>query len=327
MREVAFIKQNKSKWLEMEQAMHSQTKLSPDEMADLYIQLMNDLAYAQTYYKKSNTTKYLNQLATTIYQKIYKTKRTDQNRLLYFFSTEVPLILHKNRKTIWFSFLLFFIFFGIGVLSSHYDDGFVRLILGDEYVNETMDNIKKGDPVAIYQSGSDWGGFLFITINNMRVAAMCFAFGVLAGFFTIYIFMQNAIMVGAFQYMFYKEGVLWESVQGIWIHGAMEIFSIVIAAAAGLGIAKSIFFPHTFSRLISFKEGFKENLKIYISTLPFFFFAGLLEGYVTRFSKKMGPTACYSIILITFALITFYYIIYPFMVKKNLSKKLSLPNA
>ena len=135
--------------------------------------------------------------------------------------------------------------------------------------------------------------------------------------------MENAIMIGAFQYMFYKEGVLWESVQGIWIHGAMEIFSIVIAAAAGLGVSKSIFFPHTFARLIPFKEGFKENLKIFISTLPFFFFAGLLEGYVTRYSKKMGSMACYTIILTTFAIITFYYLIYPYLVKKNILKKFS----
>lgn len=317
MREVAFIKQNKNKWLEIEEAIYGKTILSPDEMADLYIQLMNDLAYAQTYYKKSNTTKFLNQLAVTIYQKIYKTKRTESNRFLYFFKTEVPLILYKNRQTIWFSFLMFFIFCGIGVLSSHYDDGFVRLILGDNYVNETMENIKKGDPVAIYQGGSDWGSFIGITINNMRVAALCFAFGALAGIFTIYIFMQNAIMVGAFQYMFYKEGVLWESVQGIWIHGAMEIFAIVIAAAAGIGVAKAIFFPQTYSRIISFKVGFKDNLKIFISTLPFFFFAGLLEGYVTRFSKKMGPVSCYTIILVTFSIIAFYYLIYPYIVNKK----------
>jgi uncharacterized membrane protein SpoIIM required for sporulation len=317
MREVAFINQNKTKWLEIEQAIYGKTKLSPDDMANLYIQLMNDLSFAQTYYKKSNTTKYLNQLAVTIYQKIYKTKRTDQNRILYFFKTELPLILHKNRKTIWFSFILFFIFCGIGVLSSHYDDSFVRLILSDEYVDETMENIRNGDPVAIYQGGSNWGSFLGITINNMRVAALCFITGALAGLFTMYIYMQNAIMIGAFQYMFYREGVLWESVQGIWIHGAMEIFSIVIAAAAGFGIAKAIFFPQTFSRLLSFINGFKENLKIYLSTLPFFFFAGLLEGFVTRYAKAMGPAGCYAIIISTFLIISFYYLIYPHIVYRQ----------
>jgi len=317
MREVAFISQNKTKWLEIEQAIYGKTQLSTDDMANLYIQLMNDLSFAQTYYKKSNTTKYLNQLAVSIYQKIYKTKRTNQNRILYFFKTEVPLIAFYNKKTIWFSIVIFFIFFAIGVLSSHYDDSFVRLILSDQYVDQTMENIRNGDPMAVYQGGSNWGSFLGITINNMRVAALCFITGVLAGFLTMFIYMQNAIMVGAFQYMFYKEGVFWESVQGIWIHGAMEIFSIVIAAAAGFGIAKSIFFPKTFSRKLSFINGFKDNLKIYLSTLPFFFFAGLLEGFVTRYAKAMGPTSCYAIIISTFLLISFYYLIYPFIVFKQ----------
>ena len=85
MREVAFIKQNKEKWLEFEQAIFGKAKKNPDEMASLYIHLVNDLSYAQTYYPKSKTVVYLNYLASQIYQKIYKTKRTEQNRIIYFF--------------------------------------------------------------------------------------------------------------------------------------------------------------------------------------------------------------------------------------------------
>jgi hypothetical protein len=93
MREVAFIKQNKEKWLEFEQAIFGKANKNPDEMASLYIHLVNDLSYAQTYYPKSKTVVYLNHLASQIYQKIYKTKRTEQNRILYFFSEEVPFII------------------------------------------------------------------------------------------------------------------------------------------------------------------------------------------------------------------------------------------
>ena len=51
MREVAFIKQNKEKWLEFEQAIFGKAKKNPDELASLYIHLVNDLSYAQTYSK------------------------------------------------------------------------------------------------------------------------------------------------------------------------------------------------------------------------------------------------------------------------------------
>ena len=55
-------------------------------------------------------------------------------------------------------------------------------------------------------------------------------------------------MLGAFNISFMKEGVFWESVRGIWIHGSMEIFAIVIEAAAGLILGASILFPKTYSR-------------------------------------------------------------------------------
>ena len=109
MREVAFIKQNKEKWLDFEQAIFGKSKKNPDEMASLYIHLINDLSYAQTYYPKSKTVIYLNYLASQIYQKIYKTKREDKNRFVYFFSTEVPLLVYQYRRYLVYSFLMFFL--------------------------------------------------------------------------------------------------------------------------------------------------------------------------------------------------------------------------
>ena len=141
MREIAFIKINKEKWLEFEQAIFGKAKKNPDEMANLYIQLMNDLSYAQTYYAKSKTVVYLNYLASQIYQKIYKTKRTESNRLVYFFKTEVPLLLYDYRRYLVYAFVLFFATVFLGVISARYDADFVRLILGDGYVNETLENI------------------------------------------------------------------------------------------------------------------------------------------------------------------------------------------
>ena len=165
MREVAFIKQNKEKWLEFEQAIFGKTKKNPDDLANLYIHLVNDLSYAQTYYPKSKTVVYLNYLASQTYQKIYKTKRTDTNRLVYFFKTEVPLIVYEYRRYILYAFLIFGILTSIGVVSAQNDETFVRLILGDQYVNMTLQNIEDGNPVAVYKSGSNWGSFIGITIN------------------------------------------------------------------------------------------------------------------------------------------------------------------
>ena len=78
MREVFFIRQNKEKWLEIEQVIDGKIKKNPDDLSSLYINLVNDLSFSQTYYPKSNTTIYLNHLSSQIFQKIYKTKRIDK---------------------------------------------------------------------------------------------------------------------------------------------------------------------------------------------------------------------------------------------------------
>lgn len=320
MREVAFIKQNKEKWLNFENAIFNKSLKNPDELAALYIHLMNDLSYAQTYYPKSKTILYLNNLAARAFQKIYKTKREETNRFVHFWKTEVPLIVYQQRRYVAYAFLIFGVFVAIGALSAAYDDSFVRLILGDHYVNMTLENIENGDPVAVYKSGSNWGGFIAITLNNLYVGILSFIYGVFGGFGTGYVLMQNGIMLGAFQYMFQAEGVLWESVRGIWIHGAMEIFAIVIEGAAGLLLGASILFPKTFSRMTSFKMGVKDGVKILISTFPFTFCAGFLEGFVTRYSDSMPNWLSVGIILTTLSIISFYYLVYPRIVTKKLQK-------
>ena len=317
MREVAFIKQNKKKWLDFEQAIFGKSIKNPDEMASLYIHLVNDLSYAQTYYPKSKTVVYLNYLASQIYQKIYKTKREDKNRFKYFFATEVPLLLYQYRRYLLYSFLMFFCCVAIGVVSAKYDTDFVRLILGDDYVNMTLENIKDGNPVAVYTSGSNWGGFVAITLNNLLVGAKCYVYGVFLGVGTFYVMLQNSIMLGSFQYFFYEQKVFWESVRGIWIHGSMEIFAIVIESTAGFILGTSILFPKTYSRINSFKIGFKNSFKIFLSTIPFTISAGFLEGFITRYSVDMPHWLSVSIILFTLAIISFYYLIYPFIIHKK----------
>jgi len=318
MREVAFIKQNKEKWLDFEQAIFGKAKKNPDEMASLYVHLINDLSYAQTYYPRSKTVVYLNHLASQIYQKIYKTKRTETNQLVQFFAIDVPLLLFQYRRYLLYSFVLFFVFVGIGVLSARYDADFVRLVLGDQYVNMTLENIKDGNPVAVYKSGGNWGSAFGITLNNLFVGLRCFLYGLFAGIGTLWIYIQNCIMLGSFQYFFYEQGVFWESVRGIWIHGSMEIFAIVIEAAAGLILGTSILFPKTYSRMASLKMGFKAGFKIFIATMPFTVAAGLLEGFVTRYALEMPNWLNVFIILSTLFLISFYFLVFPFIVHKKM---------
>ena len=316
MREAAFVRQNKDKWATFEKALRNPASLSPDELADLYVEITDHLSYAQTFFPGSKTTLYLNGLAATAHQKIYKTRRESRNRIIRFWKTEFPTMFAHHHRELLISFLVFVFFAAVGAFSSANDGSFVRSILGDGYVNMTLENIENGDPMAVYKEMGEFNMFLGITINNIRVAAFAFAFGIFLGVGTLWIMLRNGIMVGSFQYFFYEKGLLWESARTIWIHGTIEISVIIIAGAAGLVLANGILFPGTYTRLESFKRGVLNGLKIMVSTVPFFIVAGFLEGFVTRHTE-MPDYLAISIILSSMALILYYYVIYPIRLRKS----------
>ena len=311
MREVAFIKQNKDKWLEVETVLNERKPISPDQMADYYVQLLGDLSFVQTYYPKSNTVTYLNFLVTQIYQKIYKTKRIEKNRLKFFFTDYIPMLAYKYRKLIYFSFILFFFFALVGALSAYYEPRYVRAIMGDMYVNMTLENIENGDPMAVYKQGSNWASAIGITFNNIKVAFYCFLFGITAGVMTFSTALQNGVILGAFMYFCYEMGEINAALRALWLHGAMEIFSIVIAIAAGFVLTGGILFPKTYSRMLSFKIAFREGVSLLFGTVPFFIAAGFIEGFITRYYYDMPLWLNLTIILGTLAVITYYFLIYP----------------
>lgn len=317
MREAHFIDKNKSKWLDIEQNLKNKSKIHPDILANNYIEITNDLAYAQTYYPKSKTKDYLNELALFAHQILYRDKKIDQNQLIDFVVNKVPKAVYINRKMLLFSFIIFSFFTLIGILSSIYDDNFIRQILGNEYVDMSLENIRKGDPAAVYKGGDEIGSAIGITINNIKVAFYAFTLGIFFNIGTGYILMNNGIMLGAFHYMFFKEGVLAKAMTGIWIHGTIEIAVIIIAGACGLMLGSGFMFPGTFKRFENFKIKTKEAITILLSTIPLFIIAGFLEGFVSRHYDTNIFISLF-IILISILIIVFYYVIFPFQqAKKN----------
>jgi uncharacterized membrane protein SpoIIM required for sporulation len=319
MREAAFIKYHKEKWLRFEAFLSKEISVSPDQLSDLYIEITDDLSYAKTFYPNSKIVAYLNGLAASAHLKIYVTKKESKNKFISFFKTEFPLEFYQYQKQLLIAFSVFLFFAIVGAFSAANDVDFVRVILGDSYVNMTLENISKGDPMAVYKKQAEMDMFLGITINNIKVAMMAFVFGILFSIGTLYIMMQNGIMLGSFLYFFYDKGLLWESSRTIWIHGTIEISVIIIAGCAGMVLGNGILFPKTYSRLESFKKSTKAGLKIMVSTIPFFIIAGFLEGFVTRHTEMPDWLAIF-IILISLGTVVFYYIVYPIQITKKQRK-------
>lgn len=311
MREAAFVLRNKEKWARIEVNLKNKKDVHPDELAEDYIELTNDLAYAQTFYPKSKTVEYLNELSIYTHQNIYRDQRSSKNQFFQFFTDDIPQAVYKIRRPIGYSFLITLFAVVIGALSAHYDAQFVRLILGDAYVDQTMQNIAAGDPAAIYGTGGELGSFLGITINNIRVAFLAFALGVFFSVGAGFVLFQNGIMLGTFHYIFYQYDVLGKAMSAIWIHGVFEISVIIIAGGCGIAMGNSILFPGSYTRIESFKKQVKQAGIVLVSTVPFFIIAGFLEGFVTRHYNFSLPLSL-GIIILCVCVVLFYYVYLPF---------------
>ncbi len=318
MREALFIKKNKDRW---ERIQH-QPADDADDMARDFIQLVDDLAYAKTFYPTSGVTEYINNQASRIYLGIYQRRKEENNRLTGFWKYELPLTIRKHHGVMLFSFIIFVLFFAIGFFSSANDPNFVREMLGDDYVDMTLDNIKDGNPLGVYQSGNPVIMWLGIMFNNITVSLIYFAKGIAFCFLSIFSLANEAARIGAFDHMFFSHNLGTTAAMGVMIHGTLELTAIILACGAGIVMGKSFLFPGTIKRLDSLIRGAKDGVKIVVGLLPVFMVAALFEGFVTR-HYKMHPAINITILAACGIFVVWYFVIYPILLHRRLSVQLN----
>lgn len=325
MKETAFIQQNKDKWRKFEELNKSQNS-NPDEVSELFVEITEDLSYAQTFYPRRSVRVYLNGIAQQVFTQLYKFRKNPLKKFVEFWMKGLPLEMYRSRKNLLISFLIFSISCLIGVISTENDINFAKVVLSDSYVEMTNSFIESGDPMAVYKDSPSYEMFLQIFFNNIQVAFYCFIFGIFFSVGTGLFLVTNGIMLGSFQSYFYYKGLTKSAVFGkqllfttflsIWIHGAFEISAIIIAGAAGLTLGNGLMFPGTYSRLQSLQITAKRGIKIMVGLIPFFFIAAVFESWVTRHTE-WPVWLKLMIILSSFIIVILYFVIYPFIVAKN----------
>ena len=327
MREARFIKKNVEKWNRYQR----EESKDPDEMADRFVTLLDDLSYAKTFYPKSKVTRWINGIAAGIYQSIYQNRKQKYSRILLFWKYELPLLFRRYHRIFLFTFILFVVFVLVGVISSTTDPNYAADFFNHKvqpgYYDETISRIQRGDPFGVYKDANPFSMFVKIAYNNISVAFKSVVFGVLFGVGTIFLMWRNGLMLGCFQYLFFSQGLGWQSVMVIWIHGTLEISSIVIASCAGLILGSGWLFPGTYTRMRSFLMSAKDAMKICVSLVPFFIVAAFFESYITRLmsntfqkdSHDIGLPVPVSIMILagSFFFVLWYFVLYPIQLNRG----------
>lgn len=318
MREGLFIKKNKDRWERLEH----QAPVDPDEMASDFTKLVDDLAYAKTFYPHSRVTQYINSLASKIYLGIYRNRKEETNPIVKLWKYGVPLAVRRHHRTVLFCFVVFVVFFAIGFFSSAKDPLFVRQVLGDGYVEMTEKNIREGNPFDVYTSENSFLMWVMIMFNNITLSFQYFLRGIFLGLPSLAGLAKNSIMVGVFEEMFQKHGLGFQWVLSVLIHGMFELTALIIGCSSGVVLGTSFLFPKTGRRLDAFREGARDGVKMIIGLVPMFIVAAFFESYVTRYYKMPLPLSL-LILLLTTSFVIWYFIIYPIKLEQKLNRQVA----
>lgn len=296
-----------------------------DEMATEFTRLVDDLAYAKTFYPASKVTQYINGQASKIYLGIYGNRKEESNRLINFWKKDLPLVIRKHHKIILFSFILFVLFVSVGAFSASEDESLIRQLFGDDYVDRRERDIAEGNPFELYQYGNPVLMFFGLMIHNIKVSLQMFTEGILFGILTIKDLVYNSIMIGFFEYFYFSKGLGERSLLTIMIHGTLELSGLVLSASAGIVLGKSFLFPGTISRMAALKQGAREGIKIMVGIMPVFMMAAFFEGFVTRY-YQMPKLLNLLILAVSAGFVIWYFIIYPIRLQKRLAIHFSEEN-
>ncbi len=310
MREIIFIRKHEERWRRIERHVDSSVLPDPDVLVTEYVAVMDDLSYARSRYPNSHTAIYLNTLASRLHLLLTTNRRSYSRSARRFWTHTVPSSALEIRGEIIVVLISLLFMIAIGYATGVSSDALARTILGDAYVDMTIANIERGEPMGVYSSMDSLSMFVKIFLNNLKVMLFAVALGLIPVFGVMGSLIYHGLMIGCFHALFTRYNMLETSLMTVWIHGAFEISCLVVCAAAGLHAGLSYINPGTYPRTTAFAMAVRRSVNVAIGLIPFILVAAVLEGWVTR-TPSMNTALNVAIIVSSFAFIWGYLIILP----------------
>ena len=247
----------------------------------LYRSATSHLAVVRTHFPSSDAAQYLNQLVAQAHTSIYRAKSPSFSSVMQIFSREIPAIFQKRIGYIALAFALFAGAGVAGFIGCYIEEDLPRIVVGDEYVNKTEENIAKGDPCAVYKTGLQPMASSMIMTNNIGVTFYAFALGITMGAGTSFILILNGLVLGSIAFVFFQHHASIEFMSTVMIHGTIELSCIFVAGGAGLLLGDALINPGGRFRREALVQNGKEAVKLILGIIPWLIVAGIIEGFIT----------------------------------------------
>lgn len=286
-----FRREREEDWKRLERLVAKAETSSPSALTDaeilampvLYRSTLSALSVARATSLDRALIDYLESLAARAYFFVYGARATPQEMATSFFGREWPLGVRSIWKETLASVGIFILGFAVAwVLVASNSEWFYSFVDAGMASGRDPTASREALRATLYHEEGSEGLAVFATslfTHNARVALMCFALGFVLGAPTIVLLLMTGAMTAALFHVFWAKGLGMELGGWLLIHGATEIFAIILAGAAGLRIGWAVAFPGDQARLEAMSAAGRSTGAAMIGVVIMLMFAGLLEGF------------------------------------------------
>ena len=272
-----FVREHKPSWDALETMMRGKAPkhtpfLELIHLHRLYRLAAGHLSYARGHFPEAQICLYLNTLVTRAHHRLHIRRSGGWRAFGRVFSEKLPHMVKNNRSYLFVSIGVFLLFMLYGYLFTLLSPGSAGAFLPEAYLNASGEGI------------GDWDSALMtstIMVNNIYVSILAFGLGLTLGLGTLYVLVNNAMMLGALAAVFTARGqdlLFWSLILP---HGVWELFAICLSGAAGLRIGYALLRPGQFSRRDALLTAGKQAVSLMSLVCALLVLAAIVEGFFT----------------------------------------------
>ena len=313
MRQSSFVERRKPGWDRLEnllarvsrRGLRSLSGSELTELGSLYRWATSDLAYAEGRRFDPTLRAYLNRLTARAHAYVYGADAGNRSdRVRRFFASDFPREVRRSR---WYIAACGALFVGAAALAYW----LVMLkpvnayaVLPDELIRPLHRSLH--DTNFLFDRDLAPLMSSFIMTNNIRIAVVAFAGGVLLAIPTLYVLTFNGLMVGGLGALYAQAGYGLDFWATVLPHGCIELTAIVFSATAGVMLATPIFNPGRASRAEALKRNARRAGVLILGVCCMLVVAGTIEAFFSPL--RFPPVVRLSVAAFVTSLMLLYFL-------------------
>jgi uncharacterized membrane protein SpoIIM required for sporulation len=280
-----FVSERAPTWLELEQMMSDAgsrpSRLGADgvrRFGECYRATAADLAIARRRFPGDPVVVRLEQLVQRSRQGVYNSP-SSRKGVLHFFGSGYWQRVRERKVILAISFLCVV---GPALLGGYWawrDPGPASGLVPTRYEAVTQPRTPGKSLGLTVDEESAMASQIFT--NNIGVTFFAFSGGLLFGLGTLYVLLQNGLLLGVVAGLAVGSGNGRSFFELVTAHGVLELSCIIVAGAAGLRLGWSIIDPGNRTRGEAVREEARAAIEMVLGTAPWLVVAGLVEGFLT----------------------------------------------